>query len=236
MFALIHSPLVGPMTWRGCAAELERRGHHVAIPSLAGVFEQGGTDFYGRLTRRAAEAVNVAQPAEPVVLVAHRGAGSLLRAIGALLDSSVAGAIFVDAMLPHPGASFLDTAPPVVAEQLVGLARDGRLPAWDRWFPLGVLDALLPDAEVREAFTADLSEVPLAYFEEPVPKAEAWGLIPCAYLRLSPPYEEAAGQAEHLGWPVVRLDADHLAMVTQPEVVACHLEALIEAIGNVPRR
>ena len=35
-FALLHSPLLGPATWKPVARELRQAGHHVAVPDLRG--------------------------------------------------------------------------------------------------------------------------------------------------------------------------------------------------------
>jgi hypothetical protein len=45
-------------------------------------------------------------------------------------SAPVAAAVFVDAILPHPQASLLETAPEGVGDRLRGLARDGWLPPW----------------------------------------------------------------------------------------------------------
>ena len=48
-----------------------------------------------------------------------------------------------------------------------------------------------------------------------------------AYLQLSEPYARAADEAERRGWPTRRESADHLAMLTQPELVVGHLVRLL---------
>jgi hypothetical protein len=137
----------------------------------------------------------------------------------------VAGVIFVDAILPHPGRGWLDTAPPGLKAQLAAGAQQGLLPAWDGWWPPGALERLVPDPELRAALIAELEPLPLAYFEEPAPVVEFEG--PCAYLQLSSAYEEDARRAVRMGWPVVRLPATHLAVATQPQAVATALEGLV---------
>ena len=55
-----------------------------------------------------AEGVRAARSAEPLVLVGHSGADALLPSVAAACDAAVAAAVFVDAILPHPGASWFD--------------------------------------------------------------------------------------------------------------------------------
>jgi len=147
--------------------------------------------------------------------------GALAPSVAAALSAPLTGVIFVDAILPHPGRGWLDTAPPALKAQLAAGAQQGLLPAWDGWWPPGALERLVPDAELRAAIIADLEPLPLAYFEEPAPADDL--SAPCAYLQLSGAYEEEARRATRLGWPVVRLPATHLAVATQPLAVAAAL-------------
>ncbi|WP_262505347.1 hypothetical protein [Streptomyces sp. TRM68367] len=91
---------------------------------------------------------------------------------------ALAGAVFADALLPHPGRPWFDTAPPDMREQLRGVAAGGTLPPWNTWFPPGTIEALLPDPGLRARFCRDLPRVPLAHFEEPAPHVPA---LPGAY-------------------------------------------------------
>ncbi|SMD21061.1 hypothetical protein SAMN05661093_06714 [Kibdelosporangium aridum] len=146
---------------------------------------------------------------EPVIAVGHSGAGALLPAIA---DT----AIFVDALLPHPGQSWFDIAPPPAQAQLRGLATEGELPPWHEWF--APEDLPLPDGPLRTQFLAEIPRLPLAYFAEPAPVTPA--IRQAAYIRLSEPYDTAADHAERLGWFVHRENAHHLAILTDPEQMA----------------
>jgi hypothetical protein len=244
---LVHSPLVGPLTWEPVAERL-RRGRVVIVPSLRGVTD-GAPPYYRRLAERVADDVAAAGASGRVTLAGHSGAGALLAAIAEAIEGhheggagrgadvtdygedaagrdKVCGAVFVDAILPHPGQTWFDTAPVSLGEHLVGLARDGRLPRWNEWFPAETISALLPDAGLRERFVAELPELPLAYLYETAPQVACWPPARCAYLRLSEPYDEFADEADKLGWTVRREDSDHLAMLTQPDRIAAVLDQL----------
>src|SRR5271170_1235421 len=99
---LVHSPLVGPLTWEPTAKRLRQMGYQVLVPSLAGIVG-GAPPYYRKLAGRAADAAGTGP-----VLVAHSGAGALLPAIAE--QTQARAAIFVDAILPHPGLSWFDTA------------------------------------------------------------------------------------------------------------------------------
>jgi len=182
-------------------------------------------DLYPELIAGLAGAIDGAGRS-PAVLVAHSGAGPLLPGLAARLQTPVAGLVFVDALFPHPGRSWFDTAPPDLRAHLRAGAEGGLLPAWSGWWPPGALERLIPDAELRAGLLAELEPLPVDYFEEPAPEADLAG-APCAYLQLSGAYEEDASRAVRQGWPVVRLPLSHLAIVTQPRAVASAIEALV---------
>jgi hypothetical protein len=226
ILVLLHSPLVGPLTWRRTADVLASAGRRVLLPSLAGLLGQG-PPFHRRLAGAVAAAIAEAGPDQGgVVLVVHSGAGALVPSIVEATDARVAGAVFVDALLPHPGRAWFDTAPPELADGLRAMAVDGWLPPWHRWFPPGTIAEILPEEELRDRFVAELERLPLAWFQEPAPEAPGWPSLPCGYLQLSQAYEAEAGRAERDGWPVVRLPADHLAMLTW-------LDALADVVGGL---
>src|SRR5918999_6262326 len=96
-FVLVHSPLVGPTSWRPVAHELERRRRLAVVPSLLGVADAPAPQW-----RHVPEAVRAATShlQVPVVLVGHSGAGLLLPVIADALTLDVATLVFVDSFLP----------------------------------------------------------------------------------------------------------------------------------------
>jgi hypothetical protein len=224
--ALIHSPLVGPMTWRATAEALRALGYpHVATP--AACVWDAGPPFYDALATRIAGDL----ASGPWLIVAHSGAGGLLPAIAEAMPGGARAMVFVDALLPHPGAAWLETAPPELIERLQEGATDGRAPPWPAWFPPQTLARLLPDAGVRAAFSAGAKAIPLAYLAEPAPVADLPSSCRCAYLQLSDGYRPEADAATAAGWTVARLPSHHLAMLTHPDGVAGALHSLIEALS-----
>ena len=225
VFVLIHSPLVGSLTWESVAARLRRLGHSVVMPSLTRVFE-AGPPYYSRLAACASEAVGQVGPGSAMVVVGHSGAGALLPAITSLIGARVRTAIFVDAILPHLGASWFETAPTALRAQLQHRAVNGWLPLWHEWFPRGVLGVLIPDTDLRARFIADVPKVPVGYIEEHAPEVVGWPSERCAYLQLSAAYASEANDAEARGWSVRRESLHHLAMLTAPDRVTDLLREL----------
>lgn len=227
-FVLLHSPLLGPLSWRGVAERLRGLGHLAEISALPALVEVE-PPYYPALAEAAAAALSAGADAPPV-LVAHSGAGALLPALVERLAGRVAGAIFVDAILPHPGRSWFDTAPENLRNDLRAGAQAGLLPPWHDWWPPGALDRLMPEPALRTAMIDELTPIPAAYFEEAAPTAALD--CPAAYLKLSDSYEDEARLANRQGWPLVRLPLHHLAPLTHVEAVALALQGLAERLAT----
>ncbi|MCC3761707.1 hypothetical protein K3N28_01285 [Glycomyces sp. TRM65418] len=218
LIALVHSPLTGPSAWTPVAEALRRRGRTVAAPTLTEAIG-AAPSHYGAVAASAGRQITEAVQGEAVTLVAHSGAGALLPAI-AEATPGVVGAVFVDALLPHPGESWFATAPEPLREHVRALAEGGLLPKWTDWFPPEAIAELLPDPRLRERFRAELPRVPLSYFEEAAPESKAWPPPRCAYVRLSEAYRDQADEAVRRGWRVHAVEGDHLSILTDPEPVA----------------
>jgi hypothetical protein len=233
-FVLLHSPLIGPVGVGATATELVALGARAEAPvwpKLSTI--EGG--YYPALVRSLAATVDGAGR-EPAVLVAHSGAGPLLPALAAALDTPVAGAIFLDATLPHPGRSWLDNAPAETREALRAGAQMGQLPPWDDWWPPGALERIVPDAALRAALISELEPIPLAYLEEPAPAADLAELgAPAGYLQLSDAYADDIRAASRMGWAAVALPLQHLGPLTHPKAVARVLLSLAARLAETAR-
>jgi hypothetical protein len=231
---LLHSPLAVPDIWESVAPDLRARGHHVAVPELTPILAGGGP-YYPRFADDVADAIGP-EPSK-TYLIAHSNAGALVPAIAA--RAALAGVVFVDAVLPYPGRSWLETVPVGLAAHVRGLAEGGCLPPWNCWWPEKTMTTVLPDAAMRDRIFAALPQVPLAYLEERAPDAAL--ATQAAYLLLSPGYHTEAGQAETAGWPVVRMSSQqtplqHLAMLTHPRRVAAKIESLAARLRRLSER
>lgn len=230
-FVLMHSPLLGPLTWRAVAEDLRARGARADTPAWRPLAQVDG-GFYRTLATDLAATVD-GEGGDPVILVAHSGAGALVPALTAALSSPVAATILVDAILPHPGLSWFDTAPPALRQELTLASQGGELPSWDGWWPPGALERLVPDFGLRAALLEELAPLPLAYFEEAAPPGGLQG--PGAYLQLSGAYEDQAQAARDLGWRARRLQLNHLSPLTAPREVAASIHALGHDLAEAAR-
>jgi hypothetical protein len=136
---------------------------------------------------------------DDLVVVGNSGAGSVLPIVAAAIPR-VVGTV-VDAGLPpcdgafSMGGDFVDT--------LRGLAVDGVLPTWARWWGEGVMEMLVPDDARRHSIEQELPAVPLAFFEAPLMAPAGWCSRSAAFVLLSEPYRSDAEIARSLQWPVV---------------------------------
>lgn len=211
---LIPSPFVGAVSWRPTAD---------ALPDALAL-DYGGAcapDWYEGVARRI-----VAQcDTRPWIAVFHSGAGGFAPALAAAAVS-LAGLIFVDAVLPYPGRSMIAAVPASFAELLRRVTTNGYLAPWNTWFGPDPLPGLIPDAEARTAFVRDLPRVPFAFLEAASPDKSEWERLPAAYVQLSRGYDKESAEAERRGWTVVRAKLHHLAITSDPAKVAELLLAL----------
>jgi pimeloyl-ACP methyl ester carboxylesterase len=220
---LVHSPLVGCGTWEPVARDLAGSGYAVTVPDLADAIAAGPPYHL-----RQAQVIAGSAAGQPAVLVGHSRAGPLLAAAGTMLGEGIRGYVFVDARLPAPGRSWMETVQSGLAARLREMAGPrGYLPPWPQWWGEDELAALLPDPAARRSFAAGCPRLPLALVEETYPPAPGWPDAPCSYLQLSEAYEGEAARARGLGWPVRQLLSHHLALLTEPGRVARELRELI---------
>lgn len=218
--ALIPSPYVGPASWSFVASRLED-GLAVDYGALS------GPDWFDGPARRIAAQMDDA----PWIAVLHSSAGPFAPSLAAL-SAKLKGLVFVDAVLPHPGKSAAEKAPPTQIDRLRRITSDGLLPRWDSWFPKAVIESWAPDHQARSAFLADIPQAPFAFVEAVAPRHSEWEQLPAAYIRLSEGFEPNAARAEELGWKVQRLDSNHLGMVSRPDqLVAALLAARADILG-----
>jgi hypothetical protein len=219
---LVHSPLVGCASWEPVAADLAGRGYDVGVPDLTGTVAAGPPYCLPQ-----AEVIARSAEGRPAILVGHSGAGPLLAAAGAI-SGQARGYVFVDAGLPIPGQSWMDSVPAGLAGQVRDMAdAGGWLPPWSQWWGDEVLAELLPDPRLRLAFAAGCPRLPLAMFGETHPAAPLWPDAPGAYLQLSAAYADEAAKARKLGWPVAEHPGHHLALLTEPDQVAAAIHELL---------
>ena len=224
MLVLIHSPLVGPFTCRRLGEALSARALHVVVPELHDD-PSSGLPYWQQHARSAAQAIRATAGEQPILLIAHSGAGALLPAIRQYLARPVAGYVFMDAGIPLDGESRLATFGAEAASFRDHLAAGGRYPNWT----VDDLKEIVPEAGLAERLAADQRPRGLPFWEEPIPVFAGWPDAPGAYLLFTETYRRDAERARAMGWPVCEMPAGHFHMLVEPEAVA---EALHELIAG----
>jgi hypothetical protein len=220
-FVLVHSPVVGPSTWRWVADALRSIGHEAIVLNLAAAAVTGDPSVFARA------AIEGSRSDEETVIVGHSGAGAVLPLVAAGLASWPRQMIFVDAGMPPCEGTF--TAGGDFSGVLRDLATNGMLPAWSQWWGEGVLDALVCKDERRLEIEAEFPRVPLAFFEAPIAVPTGWCASRGAYVLLSEAYRQDANRAAGLGWPVVERPGAHLDIVNDEEAI---VDAFIEVLDG----
>ncbi len=223
-FVLLHSLLLGPLTWAPVAARLTARGAVAVVPSLTAVTAEDDPPFWPRV----AALVGARLPRDrPIVLVAHSNAGLFVPVLAEAAQRGVAGCVFVDARLPARAGP----TPAASAERLAQLrtmARGGRLPRWTAWFDEYYVARLFPDPATRAAVSAEQPRLPVSYYQQRIPVPAGWDRRPCGYLLFSASYEEMARDARERGWDVDRVAGEHLHQLVDPDAVTARLVAMTE--------
>jgi hypothetical protein len=225
-FALIHSPLVSPLTWSFVAEQLRLQKIDVRLAELSDGIDE--TLPYWKRHAQSVAAMLQAVPLDvPIILIAHSGAGPLLPAIRAESGVRVAAYLYVDAGIPSDGHSRLDLmaleSPDWAKQFHQYLVSGGNFPDWSD----EQLRDLIPDRELRQSLLAEMRPRQLEFFEEPISVFHGWPDAPCGYIRLSPAYYYPYYQAQRNGWATAQIDAGHFHMLVEPgEVVEMMLDVV----------
>jgi len=229
LYLLVHSPLVGPLTWKLVAQQMQQRDLHVVVPTLVD-HPPSKEPYWKQHAESVQQAFAQISESQPVILVGHSGAGPLLPAIRQVLPNPIDAFVFVDASVPRDGASRLDLMMDEDlewAKQFQGeLERGERYPTWS----FEDLKDLIPDEELRKQMVAEISPRGLAFFTEPIPVFRTWPDAPSVYIRFSEPYRKAAAQAREGGWPTYELRAGHFHMLVDAIAVT---DIIVEAVVKV---
>ncbi|HEY1927174.1 MAG TPA: hypothetical protein VGG92_06900 [Caulobacteraceae bacterium] len=227
-FALLHSIFLSPLSWRGVGAELAAGGDPVRLLDCRDVVRSGAS-YYVYAARLVAD-----QLPRQAVLVVHSAAGALAPSILAASEGPLAGVVFVDALLPHPGRSWLETAPQSLKALIAeGAADDHSVPPWPRLLPPKVLERLVPDVAMRSALIEESPSVPLALLRERAPALDLPPELSVAYVQLSDSYDSEAQAARERGWRMLRLAGDHLWPLTHAVQVAKAVRDAVASQGSL---
>src|SRR5215216_2698863 len=184
VYVLVHSPLVGILTWGLVAEEMQQRGLDVIVAGLVDT-PDSKAPFWKQHAKSVSQELTDIPKEIALIFVAHSGAGPLLPAIRAAIENSVYAYVFVDAGIPHDGATRLDlmkSEEPEWANQFQEELESGeRFPTWSS----DDLREVIPNANLREKLVAELHPRALDFFTEPLPVFKEWPDAPGIYILFS---------------------------------------------------
>lgn len=217
-FLLIHSPLVTKETWQVLVMSLEAAGFQGSVVELDNNAAQDRRLFEHHIDQIESTLAPLID--EKIIAVAHSGAGNLL----ALLDPDrFEGHVFLDAIFPTEKAArfdLFDDPTAVESWREVAGQNTGMLPK----SMLARFGEQIEVRDIRQTFVADLVDVPVELYEEPIPVHPNWphskrGL----YVQWTDSYSTDAARADKAGFEVLRDKSSHFKMLNQPDEVAREL-------------
>lgn len=231
IYVLIHSPLVGGLTWSLVAEEMRQRGLDVIVPILND-FPDSNELYWKQHAASVSLALLDIPENVPLILVAHSGAGPLLPAIRESIPNSVDAYIFVDAGIPQDNATRLDMmkseSSDWAQEFQSYLGGGGQFPNWSN----DDLREIVPDGNLREQLIAELHPRGLSFFTEPIPVFDDWPDAPCAYILFSSPYQQTEMEARQMGWRTYQLQTGHFHMLVDSNAVT---DLIIDAVNEISK-
>jgi len=234
VFALVHSPSVGPSTWLPVAERLRDSGHEAVVPSLLTVTRER-PPAWPHVVAAVRNGLEGTSAAAPVVLVAHSNAGLFIPVLSRDLGRPVVLAIFADASVPVAAGET-----PMVGDDFLPFLRgladpSGMLPRWTDWWAEDDVAQLLPAPQSRRLVVDEQPTLPMRYYLERVPSPAGWDHLDCCYLQFSQAYDGPAEEARRRGWPVLRVPGEHLHQVVDPDAVAHAVLKLTESLPHQDR-
>jgi pimeloyl-ACP methyl ester carboxylesterase len=218
-FGLVHGGGFGAWCWERLAPELEARGQRVATVDLAPEDQSAGA-------ARCAERVLEAFAGLPdLVLVGHSVAGLIIPLVAE--RRRVQRLVFLHALLPRPGQSFVDqlaAEPDMFNPEMFS----AQAPFWeDEAVATRFLLHDCPPDIAREAFRR-LRPEPGVLGREVTP-LQTWPDVPCAYIvcaedRTAAPVWARRAARERLAVEPIELPSGHCPFLSRPKQLA---EALL---------
>ncbi|WBB91321.1 alpha/beta hydrolase [Verrucosispora sp. WMMC514] len=228
---LLHSLLLGPVTWAPVAARLRALDAAAVVPSLVHVAAVGEPPFWPGVAAAVSDSVSQLPDGQPIVLVAHSNAGLVVPAVVPAAGRPVVGCLFVDASLPSRSGPTPAASPERLA-YLRSVATEGRLPQWTTWWEEEAVASLLPDPRTRSMVSAEQPRLPLSYYEQQFPVPAGWDDRPCGYLLFGPPYDRMAQESRTRGWSVAEVPGGHLHQLVDPDAVTARILTITARWGS----
>lgn len=220
-FLMVHGAFQGGWVWQKLSTILQQQGHVVHTPTLTGCGylhseEQPAADLNSYIAD--VERYMNFEDLNDILLVGHSFSGMICGALMMQLTQRIRRAIFVDAVIPESGRSFVAIA----GEQFQQMLDRHRLENdWVKPWPVQVFGIA---GDGAPWFESRLRPFPHQPFQTDFPGDFDPALCPVSFITcrqtMSPFIRAMATKAKELLWPVDELDSGHCPMITCPNALA----------------
>jgi pimeloyl-ACP methyl ester carboxylesterase len=220
-YVIVHGAWGGAWDWRAVDSMLTRHGHRVVRTTLTGLGERvhlASPDI--GLSTHIDDVVNTIlwEDLHDVVLMGHSYGGMVITGVADRIPDRIRRLVYLDAFLPDSGETALALADSIGATFVRPNTRDGFIiPAWvtdDHAIPRDVPQPLRTFTDTLRLVNPTARRIPAVYiltFEPTI---------------MPDPFQRFADRAIARGWPVSRLQGNHV-----PERSArSELVALLERV------
>lgn len=230
---LVHGAWHGAWCWSKLAPLLIAQGHRVSMPDLPGHGDDQTPHTrvtMKRYVRRVIEAVDAFDG--KVVLIGHSMAGLVISQVAEQIPDRIDLLVYLAAFLLPNGENLLSAMQSEQGQSLAVATDNGA-------------GLIVPDQIFNERFYSDCSAVDRAWakpklvtqaalpFATPLALSdESFGSVPRAYIhcdldRVIPLEEQVAMMAALPCEPVAHIAAGHMAMISEPELMASVIEQMM---------
>lgn len=234
-FVLIHGAWHGGWCWRKVTPRLRSAGHPVYAPSLTGLGDRSHLlhpDI--DLSTHIADIDNLLyyEGLSDAIVVGHSYGGMVLSGLLERRPDDILHAVYLDAFLPEDGETIDGYLPHFrLAERARELGDGWRIP------PIRyAADYAITDPEDAAWLDKRLGDQPFATFTQPIALTEVARAVPASYILTTERFAHYRERGRLRGFTCFEIpNAEHDAMVTQPEALAdllLHIAAGSEARVN----
>ena len=230
---LIGGGGLGPWAWSRVTPILQDHGLTVVTPQLRATGDDNTPPSSVTLADWIDDLSAEINRLEDVTLVAHSFAGYVAAGAFRQVVDRLRSVIFLDAVLPEPGASWFQVMGDQTEAFMRSIAYEGATP----WFTREQLDQMYPDNGITQADMEWLREhvtpQPIGTYAQPAVDRPIEALttsVPLHYLRClrtHPPVAPITTATP--GWTISTIDSSHWPMITDPGEVAQRIIDVVES-------
>lgn len=230
---LVGGSGLGPWAWGRVTPILHQQELAVITPQLRATGDDKTAPATITLTDWIDDLTSEVNRFDNVTLVAHSFAGYVAAGSLSQVADRLHSVIFLDAALPHPGASWFEVMGPATERFMRDIAHDGAIPWWTR----NQLDQMYPEHGITQTdwdwMHERVTSQPINTYTQPAidqPLETLARGVPLHYVRCLRTHPQVATITDDTpGWTMSTIDSSHWPMITEPELTA---QRIIEVVKD----